>query len=295
MMSNDAMLVSVYMPTRNREALAAKAIASVLAQTHRNLELIVVDDGSTDGTPGLLAREAARDPRLRFFRNDTSRGAPYSRNLAITHARGEWITGLDDDDMFHPARIEAFLSCWQMLERCGTAFSCLFSQDIYEYEKTRETHTTTTRKPGNLEWRHLFEFNSIGNQIFTLTQRLRDAGMFDTGMPAWQDLDLFIRVLKAYGPAKLLDAPLYHLSLEDRPDRISRQKKERILQAYDRLSHKHPEASPREKQSLFLQVFGDLYGFRPGVGDLRRFATYGWDRINAKRFLKALLKAKSRR
>lgn len=284
------MLVSIYMPTKNREALAAKAIASVLEQTYRNVELIVVDDGSTDGTPEMLARESARDARLRFFRNETSCGAPYSRNLAISNAKGEWITGLDDDDVFHASRIEAFVALWQILEQSGEKFSCIFSQDIYDYE----TYTTTTRKSGNVEWRDLFEFNGVGNQIFTRTECVRSVGMFDTDMPAWQDLDLFIRVLKTHGPAKLLDAPLYRLSLADRPDRISKQKKERILLAFERLARKHPDADARQIQRLFLQVFGELYGFRPGPGDMRRFASYGWDRVNAKRFVKALLKPRPR-
>jgi glycosyltransferase involved in cell wall biosynthesis len=280
------MLVSIYMPTRNREKLMAHAVTSVLAQTYRDIELLIVDDGSTDGTPDALARLAAADTRLKFFRNTSSAGAPFSRNRAIAAASGRWITGIDDDDTFHPARVAAFVSYWQTLEQSGAKFSCIFSQDVYDHG----THQSTTRKTGSLEWSDLFEFNVIGNQAFTLTDRLRAVGMFDVEMPAWQDLDVFVRLLKHYGPAKLLDLQLYTLSLVDRPDRISKQKKERILTAFERLSGKHPDASRKQIQSLFLQVFGELYGFRPGASDVRRFMSYGWDRVNAKRFVKAFLR-----
>jgi hypothetical protein len=169
------------------------------------------------------------------------------------------------------------------MERIDPQFSCLFSQDVYDYG----TRHVVSRKSGNIEWLDLFEYNGIGNQVFTLTERLRAVGMFDEGMPAWQDMDLFIRLVKQYGAAKLLDAPLYTLSLEDRPDRISKQKKERILMAFERLSAKHTEPERRNIQSLFLQIFGELYGFKPDLDDVRRFASYGWNFANAKRFLKA--------
>lgn len=283
-------LVSVYMPTRNRQELISAAVASVLTQTYQDIELLVVDDGSTDSTPELLARLAASDRRLRVFRNESSRGAPYSRNVAIAAASGRWITGLDDDDTFHSARIAAFVSYWQTLEQAGASFSCVFSQEVYDHG----THRAETRKPGSLAWSDLFEFNVIGNQAFTLTDRFRAVGMFDVNMPAWQDLDIFVRLLKRYGPARLLDLQLYTLNLVDRPDRISKQRKERILTAFERLCAKHPEVSRKQIQSLFLQVFGDLYGFRPDAADVRRFISYGWNRVNTQRFVKALLRGRGK-
>jgi hypothetical protein len=93
-------------------------------------------------------------------------------------------------------------------------------------------------------------------------------------MPAWQDLDAFIRVLRHFGPAELLDEPLYYLSLEQRGDRISVGSKERILAAYRRLAQK-PHASPLLLQGLLLQVFGRLYGFRPTRADLAEFFRHG--------------------
>lgn len=279
------MLVSIYMPTKNRPDLLRRAVASVLNQTHSNVELIVVDDGSTDDTPEVLKTLAVQDSRLRFFRNETSRGAPFSRNLAIAAAQGQWITGLDDDDIFMPDRIAALLSCWQLLERSKVAFSCLYTQDVYDDGKT----LVPSQKRGSIEWLDMLEFNVVGNQIFTLTNRLRECGMFDVDMPAWQDLDLFLRVLKKFGTARLLDAGLYQLSVDDRPDRISKSKKAKIINAFERISAKHPEAGNAAIQKLFLQVFGKLYGHRPDMQDFSRFMSYGWNFPNTKRFMKCFL------
>ena len=185
------MLVSVYLPTKNREALLRRAVESVLTQSYKTLELVVVDDGSTDGTPSYLDTVLTADSRVRVIRNETSLGAPLSRNLAIRDARGEFITGLDDDDYFHPQRITAFVAQWQLHDQIGERFSCLFSQEVAE----RGSERCASARPGSVRWEDLFFSNVIGNQIFTRRETLIAAGLFDLEMPAWQDLDLFIRVL----------------------------------------------------------------------------------------------------
>lgn len=278
-------LVSVYLPTKNRSALVQRAANSVLTQSYRDIELLIVDDGSTDDTPRILDELAADDPRVRVLRNEKSMGAPFSRNLAITASRGAWITGIDDDDMFLPGRIEAFVDYWRILESSGAQFSCIYAQDLYD----SGTGTSQSYKRGTMHWEEMFEYNVVGNQIFSLTTRIKGAGMFDVQMPAWQDLDLFIRVLKQYGPARLLDAPLYLVSIDDRPDRISKSKKEKILVAFERLLNKHPEIENTRRQTLFLQIFGKLYGYNASFKDVLRFLSFGWNFRNAKRLLGVVL------
>ena len=75
------MLVSIYLPTKNRQALLRRAVESVLTQSYTTLELIVVDDGSTDDTQSYLDTVRTADSRIRVIRNETSLGAPLSRNL----------------------------------------------------------------------------------------------------------------------------------------------------------------------------------------------------------------------
>jgi beta-1,4-mannosyltransferase len=279
------MLVSIYMPTRNRVALLKRAVDSVLSQTHRELELWVVDDGSTDATQEYLQCASAADPRLHVLRNEQSVGAPRSRNLAIAQSRGEFITGLDDDDSFHERRIEKLLQAWQQHERAGTRFSCLFTQDL----ETSGTERRVSKKPAKVEYEALFFYNLIGNQIFTRRESLIGAGMFDEHMPAWQDLDLFMRVLKRYGPALLVDEPLYVLELAPTGDRIS-MSAARVNAAYERLATKVTNHAPVLRQGLFLQRFGKLYGYGLSAADLREFWQFGLHARTLKRMAGILMR-----
>lgn len=96
--------VTVVVPTRNRLAQLQRALACVERQSYRDFKVIVVDDGSTDGTRAWLERPAAT---LRALSTASSGGASAARNLAIQHSRGELIAFLDDDDVWQPSYLEA--------------------------------------------------------------------------------------------------------------------------------------------------------------------------------------------
>jgi beta-1,4-mannosyltransferase len=273
------MLVSIYMPTKNRVELLTRAVDSVLRQTHRDLELWVVDDGSTDGTVEYLQRASAADPRLHFIRNEHSMGAPRARNVAITHSRGEFVTGLDDDDSFHEQRLEKLLAAWQRFEARGERFSCLFTQDVLQAGAQRDV----SHKPPRVTYEDLFFYNTIGNQVFTKRASMIAAGLFDETMPAWQDLDMFMRLLRSGGPALLVDEPLYTLEVAQRDDRISASNA-RIEAAYARLAAKVKDHSSELQQGLFLQRFGRLYGYGLRAEDLRGFWKFGLHARTLKRF-----------
>lgn len=99
-------LVSVVMATRNNGETIARAVSSLLEQTHRNLEVIVVDDNSDDDTADIVLELQRTDPRVRYVRNETHRGTGKSRNRGMRMARGAYLTFQDGDDVSHPARIE---------------------------------------------------------------------------------------------------------------------------------------------------------------------------------------------
>lgn len=103
---SDGPLVSVVMSTYNSSATLQYAVRSILEQTYSNLELIVVDDVSTDGTPESLAEIAQADPRVRLILPETNGGTYRNRNLAFRAARGEYVTFHDSDDWAHPERIK---------------------------------------------------------------------------------------------------------------------------------------------------------------------------------------------
>lgn len=96
-------LVSVVIPTHNRAALIVQAIRSVQNQSHPYLEIIVVDDGSSDNTQKVV--ESQKDPRLRYVRHDINRGASAARNTGIHAATGEFIAFLDSDVEWEPETI----------------------------------------------------------------------------------------------------------------------------------------------------------------------------------------------
>ena len=114
------MTVSIVMATYNRAATLPRAVASVLSQTEPDWELIIVDDGSTDETPALVAEMT--DPRIRVYRHSPNRGVTAAKNAGLDRIRGEWFTTLDSDDEMIPDALAAMLDC---AERTGaTAIEC---------------------------------------------------------------------------------------------------------------------------------------------------------------------------
>jgi FkbM family methyltransferase len=103
--SRDGPLVSVVMTTFNSAATLGYALGSIRGQTHGALEILVVDDGSTDGTRALLAEMAAADPRIRILLNEENVGTYVAKNRAIAEAQGVYVTLHDSDDWAHPERI----------------------------------------------------------------------------------------------------------------------------------------------------------------------------------------------
>lgn len=263
------MIVSVYMPTKNRVSLVRKAVESVLSQTYPDIELIVVDDGSTDGTRDYLRSVSLDDPRMTVITHETSRGSQASRNEAIAAATGSFITGIDDDDEYHPRRIEIFVRQWEMLAGCGIAPAFLYSQDELWSDGKISGYS---EKKGSVRETDLLIRNEVGNQVFAPRQAFLDAGGFDEKLPAWQDLDMFIRLLRNDGTGRLVDMPTYRFDVSPRPDRISVQRP-RIRRAFDLISAKRN--SNRERQQLMLQMFAPHYGFRPRLREACEFITMG--------------------
>jgi len=99
-------LVSVIVPTFNRAYCLAGAVNSVLAQTHRNVELIIIDDGSTDDTVQLVASRWGHDPRVKYF-HQANQGVTAARNQGINRAAGDFVALLDSDDRWKPWKLQA--------------------------------------------------------------------------------------------------------------------------------------------------------------------------------------------
>ena len=120
------MKVSVVIPTYNRARVVGEAIDSALAQTHERLEVIVVDDGSTDDTAERVGRR--RDRRLRYVRREHA-GVSSARNAGIAAATGDLVSFLDSDDLWKPEKIETEVAALARHPEAGGVFSDLEKRD----------------------------------------------------------------------------------------------------------------------------------------------------------------------
>jgi glycosyltransferase involved in cell wall biosynthesis len=107
-MVKESDLVSIVMATYNRAHTVKRAINSILIQTYKNIELIVVDDGSTDDTLNIL--NSFNDPRIRIFKLDHNRGASAAKNIGLNQIKGDWFTTYDSDDEMTPDAIETMIN-----------------------------------------------------------------------------------------------------------------------------------------------------------------------------------------
>jgi len=209
-------LISVYMPTHNRLELLKRAIASVRQQTWQNWELVVTNDGSSDGTKDYLNQLASEDTRIRAIHHDTPKGACVSRNAAIEAANGEFITGLDDDDEFLPERLEALYKAYDD----NYAFVCA---GYYWCTADKQKPVMCTDKVISLQ--DQLHANEATNQVLVKKERMSAIGGFDPEFVALQDYDCFTRLIEQFGSAKRIGKPLLYIHVEHGGARISNTQK----------------------------------------------------------------------
>lgn len=228
--------VSIYLPTRNRSGVLPLAIGSVLSQSWPELELIVVDDASDDSTPEILQQYSEKH-RIKVIRNEEAMGASFSRNRALRHASGEFVTGIDDDDQFHPDRIELLLEAFEQ----GFSGSCSF--DKMEYGNRQ----LIWKKRPVITHKHLLYYNQVGNQLLTRRDYFLEVGGFDERLPAAQDYDLWIRLSERYGPVRTVPRVLQTVNMSEERSRISHSemKIEGYTACFEKHSHKMSEAQIR--------------------------------------------------
>lgn len=255
----DNPLVTVYIPTYNRVELLKRALNSVVNQTYKNLEVIVVDDNSSDGTQEFLKNFNKQDPRVSYILKTNNSGACASRNLAIDKASGLFITGLDDDDYFSPNRIEQLIDKSHLLNKY--VFLYTYYLTVVTGGKYKKVRYLNSILPKTITGRDLLHKNIIGNQCFTYTQRLRDAGKFSPEMPAWQDMELFYRLLtySELNKAYLINMPLYYQDTSHDKNRISLSNKQKIYNAFEVFCQKN-NIQNSEREILKAQLIS--YGIK---------------------------------
>lgn len=201
-------LVSVVLPTYNRARLLGHAMRSVLAQTHRDLELIVIDDCSPDDTRAVV--ESFGDPRIVYARNATNLKLPGSLNAGFERSRGTLLTWTSDDNLYAPGALREMVQALETA-RCDFVFA-----DYYEFADLDETSGTP------LEPRHrpLPDSGAVenGNRIgacFMYTRRVYEAiGAYDPELFLVEDYDYFMRVSRRFSMHHIA-RPLYYFRRHD--------------------------------------------------------------------------------
>lgn len=246
-------LVTVYIPTYNRINLLKRAVESVRSQSYQNLEIIIVDDCSTDGTQQYLADLAKKNPRVRYFLKEKNSGACASRNIAINNANGEYITGLDDDDIFLPNRISSFIEHIHKYDMdkviLFSGYKCGLSTEIKIRNKIR---LFLSKKI--VHQQDLILSNYIGNQIFVKTHLLKENEGFDENFKMWQDLECWYRLLSTR-MAICVQEITYCVDIDHGYDRITNVNK--LYSTYDLFCVKH---NITIKQQKYLKLHFAYYG-----------------------------------
>lgn len=248
--------VSVIIPAYNCASYLPAAIESVLAQTYGDTEIIVVDDGSTDGTENIVAPYLAH---LQYIQQ-SNKGLPGARNTGIRAAKGEFIALLDGDDFWLPNKLEQ-----QMPRFSDVEVGIVYSDFAVQYADGRLLSSYLIDRPLAAEG-YVFENYIQSRFLFPSTMVLRlhcmkACGLFDEEMLACEDIELFARICIRWKVA-LVNRPLTVRNegthnITANSDRMSKY----TILALDKLVAKEPQLSASNRQTIQKEL-GRQYWWR---------------------------------
>jgi glycosyltransferase involved in cell wall biosynthesis len=268
------MLVSVILPTHNRAHLVRCAVDSVLSQHGAELELIVVDDGSTDGTDAVLA--AAGDARMSVVRLPARRGAGAARNAGVAVARGEWLAFQDSDDEWLPDHLTDLLAGRRDEAGVGVVYSDMWIERGGRRRYFAAPRFTPERPPTSAR-ALAFGVARIGIQASLIRRSAFDrVGGFDEALPAFEDFELFARLTTCCRFRHVARPTVVYRPTEDGLSHDHR----RVAAALEAILRKHGATIRARRANLaayLLQIgrrragYGDWHLFREDLG--RAFRT----------------------
>jgi glycosyltransferase involved in cell wall biosynthesis len=186
--------VSVIIPTHNRSQLLPRAINSVLNQTYKDFELIIVDDASTDNTAEIVSR--FNDPSIKYYKNEINRGLPASRNIGIKNSTANFLGFLDDDDAWEPTKLEKQLVALQDSDSKVGLIYCHYRRiNANDGSVIDEVAPLFRGKVG--EYIIANCFIASGSPIVR-KECFGKVGLFDEGLQGCEDWDMWIRISKYY-------------------------------------------------------------------------------------------------
>ena len=214
-------MVTVIIPSYNREKTIKRAVDSVLNQTYKDIEVIVVDDCSTDNTLDVV--KSIKDSRLKVFKLNENSGACVARNFGIEKAKGEYIAFQDSDDEWLPEKLEKQMDVLENNSNINLVF-CQFNKIDNE-----NTSVYPPLKTGIITRKVLLEKSYVSTQTLIGRRECFSTVKFDPQMPRLQDHDLVIRLSKKYC-FYFVNEPLVNMYVQD--DSISNNIKKLIDAEY---------------------------------------------------------------
>ncbi len=207
--------VSVIIPTFNRRDLLRRAVESVAAQSFRDYEILIIDDGSSDGTSAADLFKSFPRPAS-YMRLPENRGVSAARNAGISAARGAWLAFLDSDDVWHPRKLERQIDWLQSNPGCRIAQT----REIWIRKGRRVNPPATHEKArGDLFEAGLERCMITPSSVIMQKSLVDECGAFDESLPACEDYDLWLRITARYRVG-LIDEYLL-TRYGGRPDQLS--------------------------------------------------------------------------
>lgn len=201
-------LVSILVPTRDRAPRVVRTVRSALAQEGQAVEVVVVDDGSTDGTAEVLNDISGS---VRVVRHETPAGVARARNAGIEAARGEWVAFLDDDDLWSPLKVAR-----QLEVATGAGASWVYG-DVITVDREQGSFLERAA-PGEEVLDLLLRGDDVpagASNVMARTDVVRSVGGFDERLAHLADRDLWIRLAVRSRPAVCSDALVAYIQHDD--------------------------------------------------------------------------------
>lgn len=230
-------LVSVVIPTYNRAQFLIQSVESVLTQTYKDIEILIVDDGSTDNTEILVKQKYSDNEKVKYLRQK-NRGAAAARNYGIREARGEFFALLDSDDLWKPEKLERQIKCMRKVPEAGIIWTDMETMDgqgnklhprylktMYQtfrfFPHMNDLFKNRAKEPLDFYYGDIYSQMVLGNLVHTSTLLVRKSvqekvGYYRDDMLIGEDFDYHLRLVRAAPAAFLDEASIrYRIGQED--------------------------------------------------------------------------------
>jgi len=251
-------LVSVIMPVYNREEYVGYAISSILDQTYSNVEVVAVNDGSTDRSLQILREFEDKYPGKVVVIDQANQGQVASRNNAISQAKGRYIAFLDSDDLWQPTKLEKQMPLFN--DVVGLVYCAV--DNINEDGEKIDTELCESDCRGDIYPKLLVSNRMTGGTVVVRRDVIDKVGVFDTDFPAAENWDLWIRVCKV-SEADFVNEPLVQYRFH--PGNMSKDQT-LMLSVIQRIIDKHCSDAPGTPvlEQAYKEVSAS-YAYRKGV------------------------------